>query len=740
MRTYVRFFAIWYVLLVTAVSISPLLPQWFVAQAQSALPELPSAYIDTTLVTPTGNFLSVPPGGDFQEALNEANPGDVITLAAGATYTGPFTLPNKPGAGWIYIESSAYSNLPPPGTRVAPALAGFMPKIIAPGVRAIGTYPGAHHYRFIGIEFAPAPGSVNSSFSLIRLGTGEWSADLLPNNIIFDRCYIHGDPSAGGRRGILMDSAFTAVIDSYLSDFKLTYSEALPIQSENGTGPFKIVNNYLEGAGMGVMFGGADPVIPNLVASDIEIRGNYFARPLSWRFGDPAYAGTPWIVKNLLELKNAQRVLIDGNIFENNWKQADQDGFAIVFTPRNQSGDSPWSTVQDVTFTHNIVRHSTAGVHMLGWDYTYPSQQLQRVLIQNNIFDDIGAFGGNGGSVGTLYQQRDGVANTVIDHNTAFQRGDPLHAQVVAGVPNTGLVFTNNIGDGNVTAYAANNPSAALANWFPGTVFANNVMMDGVASAYPAGNWFPPGSTPIVNAYYDGSDYHLVPGSPYKNAGTDGKDVGADIDAINAATANVISGVSTANDPSASPLSITPQTQDFGSVPVGGSADRSFTVANPGSSAVTGTAFAVDPFIVVAGNSFSLDPGASQPVVVRFSPKAGTAYGSSVDFTWSGGGATSRIVTGTGTGAPPPPPPPPPSPAPQPSQQQLSPSPQPPPPPPSVPIQLPPPPPPPPPPPSPLPLPPPPPPLPLPPPVPLPPPPPLLPPPPPWPLGWRFGR
>src|SRR5438105_12345041 len=231
-----------------------------------------------------------------------------------------------------------------------------------------------------------------------------------------------------------MDSAFTAVIDSYLSDFKLTYSEALPIQSENGTGPFKIVNNYLEGAGMGVMFGGADPVIPNLVASDIEIRGNYFARPLSWRFGDPAYAGTPWIVKNLLELKNAQRVLIDGNIFENDWKQADQDGFAIVFTPRNQNGGAPWSDVRDVTFTHNIIRHSTAGFHMLGWDNNNSSQQLQRVLVQNNVLFDIGAFANNGGSVGRLYQQYDGVANTTIDHNTAFQSGDLLHAVVHTGV------------------------------------------------------------------------------------------------------------------------------------------------------------------------------------------------------------------------------------------------------------------------------------------------------------------
>jgi hypothetical protein len=32
-----------------------------------------------------------------------------------------------------------------------------------------------------------------------------------------------------------------------------------------------------------------------------------------------------------------------------------------------------------------------------------------------------------------------------------------------------------------------------------------------------------------------GGDYHLRNTSPYKNAATDGKDLGADIDAINAA-------------------------------------------------------------------------------------------------------------------------------------------------------------------------------------------------------------
>jgi hypothetical protein len=37
----------------------------------------------------------------------------------------------------------------------------------------------------------------------------------------------------------------------------------------------------------------------------------------------------------------------------------------------------------------------------------------------------------------------------------------------------------------------------------------------------------------------NGGDYHLQSSSRYKRAGTDGKDVGADVDAINSAIAGV---------------------------------------------------------------------------------------------------------------------------------------------------------------------------------------------------------
>src|SRR5439155_139611 len=200
-----------------------------------------------------------------------------------------------------------------------------------------------------------------------------------PHDITFDRCYIHGTPTGHVLRGLAANSASTAVVDSYLADFHAEGNDSQAIAVWSGTGPFKIVNNYLEGAGPtpdgpfkivnnyleaaaeNLLFGGASPSITNLVPSDIEVRHNYFSKPLSWNTDDPSYAGIPWVVKNLAELKNAQRVLLDGNVFEHVWPAA-QIGFAILFTVRNDDVIAPWSVVQDITFTHNILRHVGGGV------------------------------------------------------------------------------------------------------------------------------------------------------------------------------------------------------------------------------------------------------------------------------------------------------------------------------------------------------------------------------------------
>jgi len=481
--------------------------------------------------------ISVPAGGDLQAALNAARPGDVIELPAGATFTGNFLLPNKSGAQWIVIRSSAQERLPASGSRVSPGDGNLMPRIVSPNTSpAISTAAGAHHYQIIGIEITTSsPVNIN----LIRLeAPGQVAVDQVPTDIVFDRCYIHGTLTGNIRRGIVLNGVRLSVTGSYLSDFHERNADSQAIAGWNGPGPFKIVNNHLEAAGENVIFGGADPSIGDLVPSDIEIRGNHFFKPLTWRVGDPAYAGTHWSVKNLFELKNARRVLVDGNIFEYNWADA-QNGFAILFTVRNQNGTAPWSVVEDVTFTNNIVRHVTAGINILGWDDLHPSQQTKRILIRNNLFVDVGGARWGGGR---LFQLLDGTAGVVIDHTTAFQTDSPIVAgvSVRSRAAHTGFVFTNNITPNNQFGVGGDgtfgNPLLTLHTYFPGYVFARNVVVVGNPSNYPPGNFFPASPDQVGFVNYAGGDYRLAPSSPYRRAGSDRRDIGVDFAALAAAT------------------------------------------------------------------------------------------------------------------------------------------------------------------------------------------------------------
>src|SRR3989442_15288697 len=68
-----------------------------VGPAWGLSPELPRVLLGTTLVPPTGETIAVAGGGVVQGALKAAQPGDVITLEAGAAVTGPSHLPNQTG-------------------------------------------------------------------------------------------------------------------------------------------------------------------------------------------------------------------------------------------------------------------------------------------------------------------------------------------------------------------------------------------------------------------------------------------------------------------------------------------------------------------------------------------------------------------------------------------------------------------------------------------------------------------
>src|SRR5258705_4885889 len=242
------------------------------------------------------NLIKVGAKNEFQKALNAAQPGDTIVLEAGATYMGTFVLPVKSGSSYITIQSSRLSELPTAGQRVSPADASLMPKLVSPGAGAAAliTAAAAHHYQLIGIEIAPATDNtfVYDLISFGEQGYTQLTLDSVPHHLILDRCYIHAYPDQGVKRGVALNSANTDILNSYISGFKVVGQDSQAICGWNGPGPYRIINNYLEAAGENLMFGGAASAIPNLIPTDIEIRHNYFYKPLRWRIGDTSYAGT----------------------------------------------------------------------------------------------------------------------------------------------------------------------------------------------------------------------------------------------------------------------------------------------------------------------------------------------------------------------------------------------------------------------------------------------------------------
>ena len=504
------------------------------------LPTLPLMF-DATYSAPTGNTIIVNAGGNLQTAINNAVLGDTIVLQAGATFTGPFTLPNKTsGSGWIYIRSSDYASLPPPGSRVSPFHAASMPKIVVSDQvgPAITTATQAHNFRFVGIEVK----AVTGKFVFDLVGIGNSSAFTtqasLPRDIVFDRCYVHGEPTLGGRRGIALNGIRVAVVDSHISGFKESGADTQAVWGFQGDGPFKIVNNFLEAASENIMFGGADPRILNSVPSDIEIRRNHFFKPLAW-------IGASLDVKNLLEFKNAQRVLVEGNVFENSFQDA-QAGFAILITPRNQDGTAPWSITQDITIRLNKFINVGQGLAIAGRDGNFPATTTisRRILVENNVIEVTRL----NNSDGRIFQITSGPIDLTIRHNTAFV---PSTGGAALGFSENPIKadqfdFRDNLASNGVTGFdgtGSGTGTTTLTRYYTNYTFTNNAIIGG-SGTYPAGNFFPANTTSVGFVNFASGNYTLAPASIFRNAATDGKDLGADIGALVAAGAGgVVSGL-----------------------------------------------------------------------------------------------------------------------------------------------------------------------------------------------------
>jgi hypothetical protein len=357
----------------------------------------------------------------------------------------------------------------------------------------------------------------------------------MPHDLVLDRMYIHGTDTGNNRRCVSLNAASTAVIDSYISDCHEAGTDSQAIAGWSGPGPFKIVNNYIEASSENIMFGGADPTVQGLVPSDIEIRRNHVTRPISWK--------GKWLVKNLFELKNAQRVLVEGNVFENNWQDG-QGGSAVNLKSTNQNGGCPWCGTQDVTFRYNLIRNTGSGFNLSASPDPGVTIPMQRITIVDNIVSgiDVGpTFNGDGR--GLLINGN--VADMTIAHNTML---NPTNSAATFGgpvqLPPLRLVIRDNIIGGGL--YGVKGPglgtAATISTFMGGGGFRNNVLMlnSALAVGYPQGTYFAPTVAAVGFVDVSALDFHLATSSLFALRASDGRDPGADANAVNSAIAGVV--------------------------------------------------------------------------------------------------------------------------------------------------------------------------------------------------------
>jgi len=170
------------------------------------------------------------------------------------------------------------------------------------------------------------------------------------------------------------------------------------------------------------------------------------------------------------------------------------------------------------------------GIRVGGHDDGGQTLTTARVLIRNNYINVTGA----GGADGRMFSTLSGPTDVTIDHNTGFITGGQNEAlnlsDILPKAPR--FVFTNNLVSSGEYGFRGNSTAAGLPTlgvYFADWTFTQNAIIGGESGSYPSGNFFPASIDQVGFTNYSGGDYRLKDSSPYKGAGTDGLDLGANM-------------------------------------------------------------------------------------------------------------------------------------------------------------------------------------------------------------------
>lgn len=259
-------------------------------------------------------------------------------------------------------------------------------------------------------------------------------------------------------------------------------------------------------------------------------------------------------VKNLFEIKSAVNVVVYGNIFENNWGDA-QDGIAVWIVSQVESANSaPWARGENIRFENNIIRNSSSGIRIASENH-FPPQALKnnRILMRNNLAYKIGVTDYPSINLSSSRPLSFGgpCDECVIDHNTIVSGTTGGQGIYFDTAPFTNPRLSNSILYANQYGLFADGGAPVSDYWGSGNVL-NSIAVDNDNNFSPPssfggyatnGKYIATGTTLFVG----GDNYRLNPASPYSAscvsscdfAGTDGKDLGVDIDQMEASTDGV---------------------------------------------------------------------------------------------------------------------------------------------------------------------------------------------------------
>lgn len=530
-------------------------------------------------------------GQELQNKLDIVQPGEKLIVPSGYVYyppTGGFIIPKKGGFGNIYVTTDQYASLPAPGRRVTANDIAKMPTLR--GIRhnepVLKFAKGASNWRFVGInvdidEEIAIRG--NAQFhvvqNIIDMGSEALNLDEFPSGNVFDRCTLHSHNNCEVKRILYMGGRYNAVVDSRVYEGTSAWVQAQAIALLNGSGPHKIVNNYLNGSGEIVFLGGSDPKLKGIVAMDVEIRRNYFFKFPEWVSKTD---GGPWGIMNHLESKASARVLVEGNVFQNSRVGDDGHSGQAVLLKSTHEGTDPSQLTSDWILRYNKFDNCSAGYALVGVQATnpdgtsnpagYTNQGTKRIHIHDNLFTKFAELPGrkwlldlNSLPDNQPYSHKQ-LRDIRVEHETAVhvnETGTGTDSSTMAlGDKENGqfqrtrnFVFRDNIvGAGKYGIIGGDvHGTEALREYTPGYEpnVVNNVIIRmpthnhplsvTIASASPR---VPPSTAAVGFENYTAEDFRLRTDSPYKGrATTVGRDPGADIAGVNQRTAGAISGV-----------------------------------------------------------------------------------------------------------------------------------------------------------------------------------------------------